>query len=94
MTAIFAGFLTLTFLEPLFVPVGSEVAIVFLYILSIYAATVGMSLGVLLPLLFPGVCFGGSLGLLVATFLDLSIDYFFPVTAGGLAVLFAFVSAR
>lgn len=94
LTAVFAGFLTFTFLEPLFVPVGSEVATVFLYVLAIYAATVGMSLGVLLPLLFPGMCFGGALGLLVATFADMSSSYMFPVTAACLAILFAFVSAR
>jgi len=94
LTAFFAGFLTYTYLEPLFVPVGSEMAMVFLYILAIYSASVGMSLGVLLPLLFPGVCFGGAVGLMVATFMDMNNGYVFPVSAAVLAVVFAFCSAR
>jgi callose synthase len=50
-----SGFLTYTFLQPLFFPVGLELAIVALNVLSINAAFVGMSLGVLLPLILPGV---------------------------------------
>jgi len=67
---------------------------VFLYILAIYSASVGMSLGVLLPLLFPGVCFGGAVALMVATFMDMNNGYLFPVSAAVLAVVFAFYSAR
>ena len=66
---------------------------VFLSILAIYAATVGMSLGILLPLLFPGVCVGGALGLMIAAFANMGNSYFFPVVSAALAVLFATLSA-
>ena len=93
-TAVFAGFLVYTFLEPLFVPVGSETSMVFLYILTIDGALVGMSLGVLLPALLPGICLGGSLALLAGAFSQISNSYFFPVLAGVLATGFAFLSVR
>jgi callose synthase len=89
-----AGFLTYAFLEPLFVPVGSETAMVFLYILSIDAAMVGMSLGVLLPLVFPGVCLGASLALLGVAMSGVWNSYLFPVIGAALSALFAIVSAR
>jgi callose synthase len=94
MLAGVAGFLTYAFLEPLFVPVGSETAMVFLYILTLNASLVGMSLGVLLPLVFPGVCLGGSLALLGVALSGVWNCYLFPVTGGVLAALFAVVSAR
>jgi callose synthase len=67
---------------------------VFLYILCVHGSLVGMSLGVLLPILFPGVCLGGALALLVAALLDMQSSYFFPAVGGGLAVLSAVLSAR
>jgi callose synthase len=91
---VFCAFLTYTFLEPLFVPVGSNVAMVFLYILAINSALVGMSLGVLLPVLVPGVCFGGMLALLVGAFGAVSSEFFFPAVGGALALIFCTVSAR
>jgi callose synthase len=91
---VFCAFLTYTFLEPLFVPVGSNVAMVFLYILAINSALVGMSLGVLLPVLVPGVCVGGMLALLVGGFGAVSSEYFFPAVGGALALIFCTVSAR
>jgi callose synthase len=94
LSAVFSGFLVFTYLEPLFVPVGSEPAMVFLYILCANGALVGMSLGVLLPVLFPGVCLGGALALLVAALLDMQTAYFFPAVGGVLAVLSAVLSAR
>lgn len=66
---------------------------VFLSILAIFAATVGMSLGVLLPLLFPGFCFGGALGLLISAFVNMNNSYFFPVVSAALALVFASFSA-
>lgn len=89
-----AGFLTFTFLEPLFVPVGSETAMVFLYILALNGAAVGMALGVLLPLIFPGACLGASLALLGVAFAGVWNGYLFPVIAGVLAILLAVVSSR
>ena len=94
LSAVFSGFLVFTYLEPLFVPVGTEPAMVFLYILCIHGALVGMSLGVLLPVLFPGVCLGGALALLVAALWDMQSAYFFPAFGGVLAVLSAVLSAR
>ena len=84
------------FLEPLFVPVGLDVAIVVLWVLALMASLVGMSLGVLLPTLFPGLCFGASMALLCGAFLNnLSMDaLYFPVAGGLLALLGAFLSRR
>jgi callose synthase len=67
---------------------------VFLYLLCINGALVGMSLGVLLPVLFPGVCLGAALALLVAALFDMQSSYFFPAVGGVLAVLSATLSAR
>jgi hypothetical protein len=67
---------------------------VFLYILCVNGALVGMSLGVLLPVLFPGVCLGGALALLVAALCDMQTAYFFPAVGGVLAILSAVLSAR
>jgi callose synthase len=89
-----AGFLTYTFLEPLFVPVGSEVALVFLDILTLNAALVGMALGVLLPLIFPGVCLGTSLALLGVALSGVWNVYLFPAVGATLSLLFAITSAR
>ena len=94
MFAGVAGFLTYTFLEPLFVPVKSETAMVFLYILSIDAAMVGMALGVLLPLIFPGVCLGASMALLGVALSNYWNSYLFPIIGAVLAVILATVSAR
>lgn len=94
MSAVFCAFLTFTFLEPLFVPVGSELAVVFLYILAFNSALVGMSLGVLLPLFMPGICFGGSMALLVGAFATISNSYYFPFVGGALALVFCIISAR
>jgi hypothetical protein len=89
-----AGFLTYAFLEPLFVPVGSEVALVFLDILTLNAALVGMALGVLLPLVFPGVCLGTSLALLGVALSGVWNVYLFPAVGATLSLLFAIASAR
>ena len=94
LTAVLARFLTYTYLEPLFVPVHSETAMVFLYILSIDSGFVGMSLGVLLPLVLPGACLGGVIGLLGCAIAGVWNSYLFPIVGGVLALLFALVSAR
>lgn len=95
VSAVTAGFLTFAYLEPLFVPVGSEVAMVFLYMLSINGAMVGMSLGVLLPMLFPGLCAGASLALFICCCFSVMLKsfYFFPLTAGVLAAIGGAASA-
>ena len=91
--AITSGFVTFTFLEPLFVPVGMDLAIVALYILSINAAFVGLCLGVLLPLVLPGVCFGVSVALLCGCLGRVLNPYFFPIASLALASLGGCVSA-
>lgn len=94
---MFAGvsaFLTYAFLEPLFVPVGSETAMVLLDILTIHAACVGLSLGVLLPSVFPGVCLGASLALLGVALSGVWNAFLFPGVAAILAIALAIVSAR
>lgn len=89
-----AGFVTYTFLEPLFVPVRSEIAMVFMYILVFDSAMVGMALGVLLPLIFPGVCLGALVGLLGVVLSSTWNAYFFPIIGAVLAGIFAIVSSR
>ena len=78
LSAILLGFLTFVFLEGLFVPVGLELAMVALWILSINAGAVGMSLGVLLPTLLPGICLGVSLALFVGSFLEVQNTLYLP----------------
>jgi callose synthase len=89
-----AGFLIFTYLQPLFVPVGSDTAMVFLYILSLYGSAVGMSLGVLLPLLFPGASLGAALALFGAAASGVWDPYLFPVAAGISALPLSIVAAR
>ena len=67
---------------------------VFLGILTLNGSLVGMSLGVLLPSLFPGICLGGSLALLIGAFSTISNSFFFPVFAGALAIGFSILSVR
>ena len=86
LSAVASGFFTFVFLEPMFVPVGLELAMVALWILSICAGMVGMSLGVLLPTLLPGICFGFSLSLLVGSFMGVTQSYFLPL-GGGICAL-------
>ena len=93
-SAVLSGFLVYTFLEPLFVPVGSDTAMVFLHILAINGALVGLSLGVLLPTLFSGACLGASLALLAGSFMVISNPLFFPSVAGALVVILGTLSVR
>jgi len=92
--AIVAGSLTFTFLEPLFVPVGMDLAVVALWLLSINAAAVGMSLGVLLPKITPGACLGVALSLIVGCLMTLVQPLYFPIASGALAIVGAVISAR
>ena len=82
------------FLEPLFVPVGLDLAMVALYVLSLLSAFVGMSLGVLLPTLFPGLCFGVNVALLIGCFAGLTTPLYFPIAGGILACVGAGLSVR
>ena len=70
-----------------------DLAIVALYILSINAAFVGLCLGVLLPLILPGVCFGISVALLGGCLGMVLNPYFFPIASLALASLGGCVSA-
>lgn len=96
LSASLAGFLTFTYLEPLFVPAGSDMAMVFLFLLVINSVLVGMSLGVLLPVLMVGICSGGALTLLAGSFLAITLQnsYYFPLVGGVMAALSAIGSYR
>jgi H+/Cl- antiporter ClcA len=78
----------------MFVPVGMNLAVVAIYILTIYAAAVGMSLGVLLPTVTPGACLGVAVSLLVGTSITFVHPLYFPVTSAALALVGAVLSAR
>ena len=78
----------------MFFPIGMNLAVVVLWIISIMTAAVGMSLGVLLPTIFPGICFGVNLSLLVGCFLNSHHSLYFPVAGGVLSLAGAFVSVR
>jgi len=68
---------------------------IFLYLLVLDAFFVGMSLGVLLPVVFPGACFGISLIMLIGSFAGLtSSPYYVPVAGGAAALICAILSAR
>lgn len=75
-------------------PVGLDLAMVALYVLSLLAAFVGMSLGVLLPTLFPGLCCGLNVTLLVGAFVGMSSPLYFPIAGGVLACVGAALSVR
>lgn len=94
ITFVLGGALAFTYLEPLFHSVGMPLATVALFILSIISASVGMCLGVLLPLLLPGACFGCLLVLLISIFLPPldSIDLAIPYST--MAVICGFMSIR
>jgi callose synthase len=94
LLATCSGFLAFTYLEPLFLPVGMNLAVVALWILTFDAAMVGMSLGVLLPMVVPGICFGLALALLIGSLSTLLQPLYFPVTALVLALIGAIISAR
>jgi callose synthase len=94
LSAALGGFLTFTFLEPLFTPVGLDLANVALWVLALYASMVGMGLGVLLPTLCPGLCFGTTIALLVGCFTGISTSLYFPVVGGICAVIGAILSIR
>jgi callose synthase len=70
----------------------------FLNVLSIYGATVGLSLGVLVPLLLPGVCWGASVALLIGTFFQhnkyIATEQYFPIAGTVLSILMAFLCSR
>lgn len=89
-----SGYLTFTFLEPLFEPVGLELAHVALYVLAINAAFVGLSLGVMLPTVFPGLCFGAAVALFVGSFGVALMPLYFPVVGGALALIAGTASVR
>lgn len=94
LAAAMSGFLSFTFLEPLFEPVGLELARVALYLLAINGALVGLSLGVMLPTVFPGLCFGASAALFVGSFGVASMPLYFPVVGGALALIAGTASIR
>lgn len=66
----------------------------FLNILTLFGGFVGMSLGVLLPSFFSGICLGSSLALLIGAFLNLNNALLFPLLGGGLALALSFLAAQ
>lgn len=93
LSAVISGSLAFTFLEPLFVPVGMNLAVVALYVLAINAAAVGMSLGVLLPTVTPGASLGVALSLLIGTLVTFVEPLYFPIASAVLAIVGAVLSA-
>ena len=67
---------------------------VFLYILVIHSSFVGMSLGVLLPTMFPGVCFGGALTVFCGSIFEIQSAYYVPVAGAVLSLASVALSAR
>jgi hypothetical protein len=65
---------------------------VFLYILVLHAALVGMGLGVLLPMVFTGACFGGAAALVVGTVAVIEFPLYFPIAGAAAAILGAILS--
>lgn len=94
LSAALIGFITFVFLEPLFVPVGLDLAMVALWVLSIGAGLVGMCLGVLLPTILPGICFGVPLSLLVGAFVGVSYDLYLPIAGGVFSLIGILLSTR
>jgi callose synthase len=94
LSAALSGFITYVFLEPLFVPVGLNLAMVALWVLSINATLVGMSLGILLPLIFPGLCFGTTAALLIGIFVNPQNTLYFPVVGGACGLVGAIFSTK
>ena len=69
VTALIGGVLALSYLELLFTSVAMPLATVALYILVITSASIGMCLGLVLPIHVPGLCFGVSFATLLGFFL-------------------------
>ena len=68
LTALVAGSITHACLAPIFATSRLPVATAALDFLAYAAAAVGMCFGVLLPLVFPGACFGAILAVLIGFF--------------------------
>lgn len=98
LTAVTSSVLTFTFLDILFLGVGMQLAEVALYIMAVNSTLVGMSLGILLPKFFPGVCLGAEVALLVVSFVSapasVPSDVYFPALAGSLIAIFSLLSLR
>jgi callose synthase len=94
LTAVLAGFVTFVYLEPLFMPVGMNLAVVALWVLSINSTLVGMSLGVLLPHVFPGICLGVSLALFGGIFLSAQSGLYLPISGTIFGIIGTFLSVR
>jgi len=94
MTALLGGVLSFGYLELLFQSVEMPLATVALYVLAIAAASVGLCLGVLLPLPFTGVCFGVCFATLLGFFLPLLYQDQIPLLSIGLALISALFSVR
>ena len=83
-----------SFLEPLFVVVGIELAIVALYILVVTSILVGLSLGVFLPSVLPGAFAGVGFSAFVGCFFECSSTIFFATAAPSFALIGAGVSMK
>lgn len=91
LTAVASAFLTYALLEPYFYP-STELARMALFVLSAYAAGVGMSLGVLLPVIFPGAALGAALALMIGCLFTITASLYFPLAAPILAAVGGYLS--
>lgn len=71
-----------SFLEPLFTAVGMPLATAALYVLAFGAASIGMCLGILLPLILPGACFGVSVAILIGFFVPAAFTQYMGIFIG------------
>lgn len=95
LTAVICGVLCYSYLEVLFTTVGTQMAVVALWVLTISGALVGISLGILLPKPLPGAVAGVSLALLIGVFLPAGpSEHFFAVVGPALALIGAGISLK
>ena len=94
ISAIVSAALVFTFLEPLFVVVGIELAVVALYILVLSGALVGFCLGVFLPTILPGACAGVALSAFIGSFFSTTPSIYFSIAAPSCALIGAGISIK
>lgn len=94
ITCFLCGTFAYGYLEPLFSSVGMPLATVALYILAFLAAAVGMCLGVLLPIFFPGLCFGALMAILIGCFIPDITSHEMRILCPTLTVAFGLASLR
>ena len=74
LASIVGGVITYGYLDPIFSSINMPLATAALTMLALGAAAIGMCFGVLLPLVFPGACFGAIVAIFIVFF-----DPFFTI---------------